>query len=101
MPALPGTIALTNIPDGASIVAADHRNNYAAVQAAVNALIGVFSNGVLDGDPMVWDGTLSKWVAASTLAAGRPRAPRVVTSAFSGGPPASPVDGDVWIATAV
>lgn len=101
MPALPGTIALTNIADGASIVAADHRNNYAAIQAAVNALIALFSNGSVDGDPMVWDGTLSKWVAASTLAAGRPRAPRVVTSAMSGGPPSSPVDQDIWIATGV
>lgn len=99
MPALPGTIGLTNIPDGASIVAADHRNNYVAIQAAVNALIALFSNGSVDGDPMVWDGILSKWVAASTLAAGRPRAPRVVTSAWAGGPPASPVDQDIWIAT--
>lgn len=101
MPALPGTIALTNIPDGASIVAADHRNNYAAVQAAVNALIGLFSNGSLDGEAMVWDATNTKWVAASSLAAGRPRAPRVTISTMAGGPPASPIEGDIWVATAV
>jgi hypothetical protein len=43
MPVLPGTIALTNIADGASIVAADHRNNYAAIQAAVNQLLAVMN----------------------------------------------------------
>lgn len=101
MPALPGSLALTNIPDGASIIAADHRNNYTAIQTAVNALIALLANGTLDGDPLVWDATNTKWVAASSLAAGRPRAPRVVTSAMSGGPPASPVDQDIWIATAV
>lgn len=34
------TIALTNIADGADIDAAPHRNNYAAIQAAVNGLDG-------------------------------------------------------------
>lgn len=34
------TIALTNIADGADIDAAPHRNNYSAIQAAVNGLDG-------------------------------------------------------------
>lgn len=42
---VPSSLALTNIADGASIVAADHRNNYTAIQAAVNALIGFFAAG--------------------------------------------------------
>jgi hypothetical protein len=32
MPVLPSSLALTSIADGSSIVAADHRNNYAAIQ---------------------------------------------------------------------
>jgi hypothetical protein len=102
MSVLPSSLALTNIADGSNIVAADHRNNYAAIQTAVNALIAITSNGNgTDGDAMVWDGVNAKWVPASTLAATRPRAPRVVTSAMSGGPPSSPLDQDIWIATAV
>ena len=102
MPVLPASLALTVIADGSNIVAADHRTNYASIQAAVNALIAITSNGNgTDGDAMVWDGVNAKWVAASTLASTRPRAPRVVTSAWPGGPPASPLDQDIWIATAV
>lgn len=46
MSALPNSLALVAIQDGALEVAADHRNNYAAVQAAVNALIAALSGGV-------------------------------------------------------
>jgi hypothetical protein len=101
VPALPSSLALTTIAPGAQILSADHRTNYSAIQTAVNALIALFSNGSIDGDPMVWDATNTKWVAASTLAAGRPRAPRMVTSTLAGGPPASPVDQDIWVATTV
>lgn len=45
MPALPGTLALTSIADGSNIVAADHRNNYLAIQTAVNALKDALSGG--------------------------------------------------------
>lgn len=98
---LPNTIALTSIADGSSLTASPVRNNFSDVQTAVNGLISDLDDGALDGDALVWDATNSKWIAASKLAAGRPRAPRVVTSAMSGGPPASPVDGDIWIASAV
>lgn len=101
MPALPGSLALTNIAPGSDILSSDHRTNYAAIQAAVNALVALLANGVLDGDPMVWDFTNAKWAAASTLGAGRPRAPRMTVSAMSGGPPASPSDQDIWVATGV
>jgi hypothetical protein len=102
MSVLPGSLGLTVIADGSLAVAADVRNNYTAIQTAVNALIAILANGNgVDGDPLVWDNTNAKWAAASTLASTRPRAPRVVTSAMAGGPPASPVDLDVWIATAV
>lgn len=50
MPALPSSLALTSIGAGATILSADHRNNYAAVQAAVNAVItalGVTAKGDL------------------------------------------------------
>jgi hypothetical protein len=99
MPALPASLALNSI--SGEIAASPLNSDYAAIQTAVNALIAILSNGVLDGDPMVWDGVNAKWIAASTLAAGRPRAPRVVTSTMAGGPPASPVDQDIWVATAV
>lgn len=36
---LPSSLTLTNIADGGPIVASDHRNNYTALQIAVNALI--------------------------------------------------------------
>lgn len=44
------TIALTNLPDGAAITAALHRNNYAAIQAILNGLDGDnFGAGALAG----------------------------------------------------
>jgi hypothetical protein len=46
MPLLPGSLALASIADGSLIVAADHRNNYAAIQAAVNALIADLGAGL-------------------------------------------------------
>lgn len=46
MTALPSSLALTTIVDGSNIVAADHRNNYAAIQAAVNALVADLGAGV-------------------------------------------------------
>lgn len=50
MPVLPSSLALTSIGPGAQILSADHRNNYAAIQAAVNAVIaavGVTAKGDL------------------------------------------------------
>lgn len=45
MTALPDSLALTSIADDAEIIAADHRNNYTAIQNAVNDLIAALSGG--------------------------------------------------------
>jgi hypothetical protein len=42
---LPSSLALLSIADGSLMVASDERNNYAAVQTAVNALITALSGG--------------------------------------------------------
>lgn len=46
MTALPSALALAEMPDGSLIVAADHRNNYAAIQAAQNAILTALGAGV-------------------------------------------------------
>lgn len=45
MPDLPSSLALTTIQSNAQILSADHRNNYTAIQTAVNALIAALSGG--------------------------------------------------------
>jgi hypothetical protein len=45
MPSLPSSLALTSIPASSEILSADHRNNYTAIQTAVNALIAALSSG--------------------------------------------------------
>lgn len=61
MPDLPATLSLTTIPNGANIVSADHRNNYAAIAVAVNALKDALSGGTsgqlltaTDSDTIGW-----------------------------------------------
>jgi hypothetical protein len=109
------SITLTLPTSGTVITAGLHSNNYTALQTLLNGGLDnnnfaagkifdpakLMQNGAIDGDPLGWDNTLVKWVPASTLAAGRPRAPRVVVSTMAGGPPASPVDQDIWVATTV
>lgn len=56
MPVLPSSLALTNIPDGTLAVAADLRNNYAAIQVAANALIDALNDGAA-GDVLGGVGT--------------------------------------------
>jgi hypothetical protein len=80
LPVLPSSIALTNIGTGAQILSADHRNNYAAIQTAVNALIAAVgvtakgdllvatANGTIINVPVGADGL--KLVADSTQASG-------------------------------
>lgn len=53
---VPSSLSLTSIADGAQIIASDHRNNYAAIQAAVNALIAFYGGGSV-GDLLKYDGT--------------------------------------------
>lgn len=45
MPALPSSLSLASILDGSAIIAADHRNNYSAIQTDVNAIITALSGG--------------------------------------------------------
>lgn len=45
MTALPSSLALTSIADDAEIIAADHRNNYASIQTAVNDIIAALAAG--------------------------------------------------------
>jgi hypothetical protein len=61
---IPSALALTTVPDSSLITSAPHRNNYAAVQTAVNALIAALSGGsagqrlaAVDGTDVVWSAT--------------------------------------------
>lgn len=56
MPVLPSSLALTSIADGSNIVAADHRNNYSALQTAFNALLADLALGTA-GDVLGGVGT--------------------------------------------
>lgn len=75
------TVALENIPDGADANAAPLRNNFAAVQAAVNALDAnnwaagkqfhpdkIMQDGAGLGQALVWGGT--DWAPATIASAG-------------------------------
>lgn len=64
---VPNTLALEVINDGAQIQAAPHRNNNAAVQAALNAIIG-FLDGEGTGAVFWYDGTSWKGSAAPVAA---------------------------------
>ena len=63
MPILPNSLALTTIGDGALVLASDHRNNYAAIQNAVNQLIGW-------GAEMTLANTYANRPAANTVSPG-------------------------------
>lgn len=91
MTVVPNTIALATIADGALEVAVDHRNNYAAIQAQGNGLVADLSGGSA--------GQVLKALSSSAVAWAS--TPLITTSTMAGGPPGSPADGDIWIATAV
>lgn len=59
---VPSLLSLTDIPDGSQLVASPVRNNYTAIQAAVNALIGFLQGGAA-GDVLRFDGT--DWAPAA------------------------------------
>jgi hypothetical protein len=67
-----------------------------ALSAKIPAPVGISAN-----EGVVWNG--STWVRSSTTGTrfnnGGTTLPKVIVSAFSGGPPGSPTDGDIWIAT--
>lgn len=77
MPDLPSSLALTQIADDANVIASDHRNNYAAIQAAVNALKDALAGGTAkqflqatDSDTVGWAGDYTAftptWTASGT-----------------------------------
>lgn len=53
---VPTSVALTTIADGANIVASDHRNNYLALQTAVNGLITLLDEADAKGDLLIASG---------------------------------------------
>lgn len=61
MATLPSSLALTNIADGANIVADDHRNNYSAIQTEANALLTLLGGGAA-GQILAGVGTTLSWV---------------------------------------
>lgn len=50
MPTVPSSISLTNIADGSAVNASPLRNNYSAIQTAVNALIDALGDVTTKGD---------------------------------------------------
>lgn len=60
MATLPSSLALTSIADGSPIIAADHRNNYAAVQTEANGLLTILGAGVT-GQVLKGNGTTVTW----------------------------------------
>ena len=90
MTALPSTLALSTPADGTTLIASRDRNNYTAIQTAVNQIISCLSGGTA--------GQVLRALSSSSV--GWDNTPFITSSALSGGPPGSPVDGQVWIATA-
>lgn len=56
MATLPNALSLTSIADGAPVIAADPRNNFAAIQTDVNALLTILGSGVT-GQMLTGNGT--------------------------------------------
>lgn len=74
MPTVPSSLALGTM--AGVISASPHNTNYTAIQTAVNALI-------------------------TALGGGGVTFPKITTSSMAGGPPGSPADQDIWVATNV
>lgn len=68
MATLPSALSLANIADGSQIIAVDHRNNYAAIQARVNELLDILDGGALGQVLTSGGGTSVDWVAAPVAA---------------------------------
>jgi hypothetical protein len=66
MSVVPSSLALASIVDDSEIVASDHRNNYAAIQTAVNALISALSGGSSGQVLTASDASDVQWGAART-----------------------------------
>lgn len=63
MAVLPGSLALTTIPDGALATAADLRNNFTAIQTEANALLTVLAGGSA-GQVLTGVGTTLTWAGS-------------------------------------
>lgn len=77
-----------------------------AAMAQIDALIAArvaAPTGIASSEAAIWNGTT--WVRSSGSSVrinnGGTTIPKITTSAFSGGPPGSPIDGDIWIAIEV
>lgn len=78
MPTIPNSLALTSIADGALMVASDERNNFTAVQTALNSLIATLAAGTSGQVLQSGGGTSVAWGPAYTA----------YTPTWSGGAPA-------------
>jgi hypothetical protein len=67
MSVVPSSLALASIVDDSEIVASDHRNNYAAIQTAVNALISALSGGSSGQVLTASDASDVQWSAGRTI----------------------------------
>jgi hypothetical protein len=66
MGVLPGQLALTQIADGSLAVAAEVRNDFAAIQSGFNALLGILDDGVA-GQVLTGVGTTLTWAIPAGL----------------------------------
>lgn len=99
-----GVIVLSDPVSGTLADATVIANNNSAIKAAINGGIDnnnfaagkifdpskLMQNGATTGQALLWNG--SNWAPGA--------ATKTTVSALSGGPPASPSTGDIWIATA-
>lgn len=89
-------IAYTKLALAGSIINNDVSVSAAIAYSKLNLGSSILSSDIVDGTIVNTDISASAAIAASKLAI-----PLVTTSTFAGGPPGSPNDKDVWIATAV
>lgn len=82
MPAVPSNLSL-DLSMGPQIVAAEHNNNYTAIQSAVNALIAILDGGSIS-NVLTLGGSGPDWAAPATVGYG--------TSL-----PGSPTDGQEYV----
>jgi hypothetical protein len=68
MASIPSALALATITDSSLITASSHRNNYAAIQAAVNALAAALDGGAAGQFLQAVDGTDVQWVNTTAAA---------------------------------
>lgn len=86
---------------GTTITAGLHSSNYSTIQSWVNNTSVEKPASIAANEVSVWDG--AAWVRSSTLRinnAGQVL-PLITTSTLAAGPPGSPSDKDIWIATTV